>query len=859
MRYFLPVLFTCLSALLSHGQALLVERELRENWGFKEVDSRDWLPASVPGTVHTDLMANGLIEDPFYRLNERKVQWVDKKDWVYQCSFEISPEEFERQHHELRFEGLDTYASVYVNDIRVLQTNNMHRTYKVDVKEHLLEGTNTLRILLESPIKKGVALYDALDYKIPVSANDQAETGEVPGGKRINVFTRKAAYHYGWDWGPRLVTSGIWRPVTLISWDDFRITDMVLNQELNGDVARILAHLEIESSIENANALLQLQLDDDVIASTKVRLSKGKQDFNIPIKIDRPELWWPNGLGKQHLYNVKVKLQRKEVISTVNQYIGIRTIELTADSALSQPNFYFKVNGKPTFAKGVNYIPQDIFLPRVSHKDYERILQAAADANMNMIRVWGGGVYEDERFYELCDSLGLMVWQDFMFACAMYPGDAEFLENVKQEAIDNVKRLQKHPSMALWCGNNEVLAAWKRWGWEQTAIEEQSPEIANKIWQHYDTLFHHILPEVVSEYHRGIDYWASSPSASEGLPEEYTHGDTHYWGVWWGKEPFENFNTKISSFMSEYGFQSFPIYESFEKFAEKQDRDMYSEVMKAHQRSSIGNATIEEYMKRSHRKPIGFEELLYMSQLLQADGIQSGIEAHRRNKDRCYGSLYWQLNDCWPGASWSSIDYYGKWKALHYKVKEAFAPVIVSHEFVDGDLLISVVSDRLSKFDGELLVTLSEFKGIERILNWSQVVNLEPNSTKKVLRIPAIELPKGKDQKYTYLQVKLYERTHLAAQKNVYFLPFKDLVLPRPELSIELANQTKDKLYLTVKSKNFAKGVHITSNSPHNFSENFFDMPINGVNNITLPIDENTDIEALMASIKLRSLWSSRR
>ena len=859
MRYFLPVLFTCLSALFSHGQALLLERELTENWGFKEVDSRDWLPASVPGTVHTDLMANGLIEDPFYRLNERKVQWVDKKDWVYQCSFEISPEEFERQHHELRFEGLDTYASVYVNDIRVLQSNNMHRTYTVDIKEHLLEGTNTLRILLESPIKKGVELYDALDYTIPVSANDQAETGEVPGGKRVNVFTRKAAYHYGWDWGPRLVTSGIWRPVTLVSWDDFRITELVLNQELNGDVARILAHLEIESSIENANALLQLKLDDDVIASTKVRLIKGKQDFNIPIKIDRPELWWPNGLGKQHLYNIQVKLQRKEVISTVNQFIGIREIELIADSALSQPNFYFKVNGKPIFAKGVNYIPQDIFLPRVSHKDYERILQAAADANMNMIRVWGGGVYEDDRFYELCDSLGLMVWQDFMFACAMYPGDAEFLENVKQEAIDNVKRLQKHPSMALWCGNNEVLAAWKRWGWEQTAIDEQSPEIANKIWQHYDTLFHHILPEVVSEYHRGIDYWASSPSASEGLPEEYTHGDTHYWGVWWGKEPFDNFNTKISSFMSEYGFQSFPIYESFEKFAEKQDRDMYSEVMKAHQRSSIGNATIEEYMKRSHRKPIGFEELLYMSQLLQADGIQSGIEAHRRNKDRCYGSLYWQLNDCWPGASWSSIDYYGKWKALHYKVKEAFAPVIVSHEFVDGDLLISVVSDRLSKFDGELLVTLSEFKGIERILNWSQVVNLEPNSTQKVLRIPAIELPKGKDQKYTYLQVKLYERTHLAAQKNVYFLPFKDLVLPRPELSIELANQTKDKLYLTVKSKNFAKGVHITSNSPHNFSENFFDLPINGVNNITLPIDETTDIEALMASIKLRSLWSSRR
>ena len=860
MRSFLILLFAFSIPLLGLSQNPLTSRVLDQNWSFKAREDSSWLRASVPGTIHTDLMANGIIEDPYYRLNERKIQWVDKKDWVYQCSFELSPDEFERQHHELKFEGLDTYASVYVNDSLVLQSSNMHRSYSVDVKEYLIEGSNTLRILLESPIKKGLELYDALDYTIPVSANDQAETGEVPGGKRVNVFTRKAAYHYGWDWGPRLVTSGIWRPITLLSWDDFRISELLLSQQLNGDVAAVMAQIEIESSIENANAILELQLDGEPLSSSKLRLHKGKQEFKLPIKIDRPELWWPNGLGKQHLYNIEVKIQRKELSSTVNQYIGIRKIELVADSTLSQPNFYFKVNGTPTFAKGVNYIPQDLFLPRVSTKDYERILQAAADANMNMIRVWGGGVYEDDRFYELCDSLGLMVWQDFMFACAMYPGDTDFLENVKQEAIDNVKRLSHHPSMALWCGNNEVLAAWKRWGWEQTAIEEQSPEIAQKIWQHYDTLFHHILPEVVAAHHRGIDYWASSPSAAEGIPEEYTHGDTHYWGVWWGKEPFKNFNTKISSFMSEYGFQSFPEYSSFLRFAEKQDRDMYSEVMKSHQRSSIGNATIEEYLKRSHRKPIGFEELLYMSQLLQADGIQTAIEAHRRNKAKCMGSLYWQLNDCWPGASWSSIDYYGKWKALHYKVKDAFAPVIVSHEFEEnGDLLITVVSDRLTKFEGELQVTLSEFKDIEKILSWEQAVLIEPNSAAMALKIPAASLPKEENQKYTYLQVKLYERRQLAAQKNVYFLPFKDLALPRPELRIELADQSKDMLYLTVSSKNFAKGVHITCDGPHNFSENFFDLPINGVNNITLPIDETTDIEALMASIKIRSLWSSRK
>ncbi|MDC1362172.1 glycoside hydrolase family 2 protein, partial [Crocinitomicaceae bacterium] len=683
--------------------------------------------------------------------------------------------------------------------------------------------------------------------------------GEVPGGKRVNVFTRKAAYHYGWDWGPRLVTSGIWRPITLLSWDDFRISELLLTSQLNGDVAAVMAQIEIESSIENANAILELQLDGEPLSSSKLRLRKGKQKFNLPIKIDRPELWWPNGLGKQHLYNIEVKLQRKEVSSTVNQYIGIRKIELVADSTLSQPNFYFKVNGAPTFAKGVNYIPQDLFLPRVSTKDYERILQAAADANMNMIRVWGGGVYENDRFYELCDSLGLMVWQDFMFACAMYPGDADFLENVKQEAIDNVKRLSHHPSMALWCGNNEVLAAWKRWGWEQTAIDEQSPEIAHKIWKHYDTLFHHILPEVVSEHHRGIDYWASSPSASEGLPEEYTHGDTHYWGVWWGKEPFDNFNTKISSFMSEYGFQSFPEYSSFQKFAEGQDKSMYSEVMKSHQRSSIGNATIEEYMDRELREPIGFEALLYMSQLIQADGIITGIEAHRRNKDKCMGSLYWQLNDCWPGASWSSIDYYGRWKALHYKVKDAFAPVIVSHEFVDGDLLITIVSDRMDEFDGELEVVLSEFKDIEKIVRWNEVVKLEANSKKRVLAIPADQLSSGENQKYTYLQLFLYDRAGIVSKKNVYFLPFKELVLPRPELEFTVANDKSNLLYLTVTSKNFAKGVHVNCNSPYNFSDNFFDLPINGSKTITLTMDPDTDIDALIKSIEVRSLWSSMR
>ena len=859
MRRIIHLLFFLIFTFPINAQGNTITRSLIDNWSFKASNDSVWLKASVPGTIHTDLMANGIIEDPYYRLNERKIQWVDKKDWIYQTTFNLNNQEFNRQNHELNFKGLDTYANVYLNDSIILKSNNMHRTYIVNVKEYLLKGANVLRIVLESPIKKGLELYDTLDYVLPVSANDQAETGEVPGGKRINVHTRKAAYHYGWDWGPRLVTSGKWRPITMRSWDDFRICDFIINTSLNGDVATIMAQIEIESSFDNINTLLELKLDDTIISSSKLRIQKGKQQYSIPIKIDKPELWWPNGLGKQHLYNIKADLKRKEIVSTVSKNFGIRNIALISDSALRQPNFYFEVNGTPTFAKGVNYIPQDVFLPRVSNSDYQRILQAAKDANMNMIRVWGGGVYEDDRFYELCDSLGLMVWQDFMFACAMYPGDDGFLENVKKEAIDNVKRLSQHPSIALWCGNNEVLAAWKRWGWEQTANKEQSPKVAQQIWHSYDTLFHKILPSIVRQYHKEVDYWASSPSASEGLPEEYSHGDTHYWGVWWGKEPFQNFNTKISSFMSEYGFQSFPEYASFKKYAENQDKSIYSEVMKAHQRSSIGNSTIEEYLKRNYRIPIDFEAQLYMSQLLQAEGIQIGIEAHRRNKERCMGSLYWQLNDCWPGASWSSIDYYGKWKALHYKVKESFAPVIVSYEFVDDNLQISVVSDLTTSFQGALNITLSEFKGIEEILNWTQKVNLAPNESKVVLTIPKDGLPKAKNQLYTYLKLALRDENGIRASKNIYFKPFKELVLPRPNLSFETEYDKSNVLYLTVKSDYFAKGVHVTCDGNQNFSDNFFDMPINGKKTVSIQLDPLTDIDAIINSIQVRSLWNSMR
>ena len=842
------------------SQSSVTERKLHNNWSFKQKGSENWFPATVPGCVHLDLMKNKIIEDPYFQLNESKVQWIDKKDWIYQKEFFLN-EAINYQNHEIIFEGLDTYASVYLNDNLILKSNNMHRTHIADVKPFLKTGKNTLRVVLESPIKKGLELYNALGYTIPVSANDQAEKGQVEGGKRVNVFTRKAAYHYGWDWGPRLVTSGIWRPITLRSWNKCKIKDFNIKYSLDSS-AMVSTNLLIESTVDQEPAKITITLNDSIVVNKDFKLLTGEQNIISHFSIDHPKLWWPNGIGEQYLYDIKAQVTLKDNRVFANQKQGIRTIVLEVQDSTKSPNFFFKVNGYPVFSKGVNYIPQDIFLPRVSTKDYQKLLSAAANANMNMIRVWGGGIYEDDRFYELCDSLGLMVWQDFMFACAMYPGDSSFLENVRLEAIDNYNRIKKHTSIALWCGNNENLAAWKRWGWEATAIKEQSAQIADKIWYNYDTLFHHILPKVVRDYHpehghskntNATNYWASSPSASPGIPESYKTGDTHYWGVWWGKEPFENFNSKISPFMSEYGFQSFPEYASFMRFATLSDTNMYSEVMKSHQRSSIGNATIEEYMAREFKTPKNFESLLYVSQLLQADGIRTAIEAHRRNKATCMGSLYWQLNDCWPGASWSSIDYYGKWKALHYNVQNAFKPIIISHEFIDSNLKIYLISDLKESFSGEIQITYFPFKGDSCLKKWTKKVYLNPFEAKSYLTISKNKIPEN-----SYLEIALKKGENYISTKNVYLSPFKELDIPKPELKFYTKIDKKENtILITVKSKFFAKGVCITSNSENNFSDNFFDLAIAGEKRISLKIKDEEDIYKVIKSLKIKSLWDT--
>ncbi|MCD6596843.1 MAG: glycoside hydrolase family 2 protein [Bacteroidales bacterium] len=798
--------------------------ELNKNWKFRQVGTENWMPAQIPGSVHTDLMNNDKIEDPFYRLNEKDVQWVDKKDWEYKTTFWLDEEYMKKDRLEILFEGLDTYTDVYLNGEQILTSDNMFREWLVDVKDKLIQGENELTVYFHSPTRIGLEKYDALDYIIPVSDNDQSENGGL-GEKQVSVHVRKAGYHFGWDWGPRLVTSGIWKPIILRAWDEAIIRDLFVRQKnVTNETALFDALLEIESQT-NINAKLVFTIDGKNAFSENIELKNGLNKFQFPLEISNPELWWPNGLGDQKLYEIEIKLSHNnQLLSQKSVRTGIRTVEVIQETDSIGKSFYFKVNGHPVFMKGANYIPQDVFLNRVSPDRYKHIIESAKNTNMNMIRIWGGGIYEKDIFYDLCDENGILVWQDFMFACAMFPGDKDFLDNVRHEAIDNVKRLRNHPSIALWCGNNENLSAWFGWGWKQKVKREQGEEVANTIWKAYDDLFHHLLPEVVEEYDSDRLYWSSSPSAEMGKPENWVAGDVHYWGVWWGKEPFTNYRTKIPRFMSEYGFQSFPELSSVNKYATENDWDIFSEVMKSHQRSNIGNGTIETYMDRHYRKPKDFPMFLYVGHLLQAEGIKVAMEGHRKHMPYCMGSLFWQIDDCWPVASWSSIDYYGKWKAQQYFAKKAFSEILVSPETDGKETKVFVVSDRLEDSPAKMEMTVMDFEGN---VVWEKVkdIIIKANSGEVHLAIQNNELFNGKPPGSLLLYVKLsIENGDIITDNTMYFTALKELNLPQPELK-SVIQRIKSGYKISLSSNKLVKNIYLTTPGIDGFfSDNYFDI-----------------------------------
>lgn len=806
------------------GPDLMIKKEINENWQFSQAGKNEWLPATVPGTVHTDLMTNGKIEDPFYRLNERDVQWIDKVGWEYKTTFFVDAPILNKAVAELEFEGLDTYAEVSVNGNVVLNADNMFRTWKADVKKYLNEGDNELHILLRSPITEGIKKYDAQGFEIPVSDNDLAVIGQVEGNKKVSIYTRKAGYHFGWDWGPRLVTSGIWRPVTLKAWDRAKIENLqIVQNTVTDEKAMLTAVFEVNSVVDGA-AHIAVMNDGKMLANKKIELKKGVEKYTLDFEILNPQLWWTNGLGEQHLYNITGEINVGGGVDTKTHRIGIRTLELVREKDADGTSFYFKLNGHPVFMKGANYIPNDVFLPRVTEENYRKVVETARISNNNMLRIWGGGVYEDDKFYDLCDEAGILIWQDFMFACAMFPGDDAFLDNVKHEAIDNVKRLRNHPSMGLWCGNNEILAAWKGWGWEKAEMAK-NPDNAAKIWKAYEDIFHKVLADVVAEYDPQRSYWSSSPSSGPGIPADLKNGDEHYWMVWWGKAPFQTYATHLPRFMSEYGFQSFPEIATVRKYALPEDYDIFSEVMKSHQRSSIGNGTIEFYMLQEYNKPKDFESFLYVNHVLQAEGIKFGLEGHRRAMPFCMGSLYWQINDCWPVASWSSTDYYQKWKALQYYVKKGFEPVLVS-PFTQGDTLkVDVINDKLEPINVELKLKLMDFNG-KVIWEKNSPITVPANTSTNFFEVnkTAFLAENGNLADQVVLVCELVENENVISKNSLFFKPFKELKIERPKVTYEIAGAAGG-FDITVKTDKLAKNVYLQIGDEEGFfQDNYFDL-----------------------------------
>ncbi|MCX6278559.1 MAG: glycoside hydrolase family 2 protein, partial [Bacteroidetes bacterium] len=643
---------------------------------------------------------------------------------------------------------------------------------------------------------------------------------KLPGDEK--VVCRKAAYHFGWDWGPTLVTSGVWRPIFIREWNAVNLLGVqFIQKKLTDSIATISAQVTMFAELDDS-AQIRFFIDSTEVFRQSVILNQGPNVVRGDISIRNPKRWYPNGMGFPTLYNFGYEVWfNGEIVGRGRQKIGLRTIELVQEKDSAGKSFYFKVNDQPVFIKGANYIPQDNFLPRVKDSTYKALINDVKQSNMNMLRVWGGGIYENDIFYDLCDENGIMVWQDFMFANSMYPGSKEFLDNARAEAVQNIVRLRRHPCIALWCGNNEIDEGWKNWGWQKQY--GYTPEDSSKIYRDYRMLFTVILPNSVKRFDTARAYIPTSPLHGWGRPESMTEGDSHYWGVWWGKEPLSAYGKKVGRFMSEYGFQGFPDLTTIKKFTNPEDRTLGSVVMKAHQKHAVGFETIDEHLLRDYRKPKDFESYVYVSQLLQAKGIISAIEAHRRAKPYCMGTMFWQLNDCWPVVSWSSRDYFGKKKALQYALPAAYSQFLISPVVEDGRIKVYISSDDPQPFAGVMTVKLIDFHG-NMYSDEGFTVEI-PGNTSLVYYDTAQTALLGKlNPAEVFLLVTYKSKMFWEKSVNLlYFVAPKDLQLPVPEISKKvIASPTGYKIKLS--SEKLVKNLFLSTSVTGDFSNNYFDL-----------------------------------
>lgn len=729
------------------------------------------VPAIVPGCAHADLIREGAIPDPYYRDNEEGAMWVGESDWTYERSFDVPASLLERDSVVLRFQGLDTLAEIVLNDKELAKTDNMFRVWELDVKALLRAGENRISVTFLSPVK-----YAEKKQKERFLWHTGLGHHRLNGGN----WLRKEQSNFGWDWGPLLATSGIWRSVDIHGFDTAEIEDVSARQ----DHARGRVELEIAATLRIArrsalSALVNVSRNGEVVASAKAPVARGKASAKLSIR--KPALWWPNTMGEQPLYTVTVVLlgEGGEVLDTQSRRIGLRRMELVRENDQWGQSFYFRVNGRRFFAKGANWIPADQFDVNATDARHRALLQAAKDANMNMIRVWGGGKYERDDFYDACDELGLCVWQDFMFACSAYPADDDsFMENVKVEATQNVRRLRHHPSLAIWCGNNELEHI-------NRIIGDGADQMT---WDDYKKLFDVALAKIVEKEDPQTVYWPSSEHTPVGDRLDAANpdsGDAHLWKVWHAREPFEWYRTSFHRFCSEFGFQSFPEPRTIETYTLPEERNVTSYVMERHQRSPIGNSAIIDYMLSWFRLPVGYENTVWLSQILQSLAIKYAVEHWRQNKPRCMGALYWQLNDCWQVASWSSVDYFLRWKALHYAARRFFDPILVSGvEDKDANTIVAHVTSDLDKpFAAELSWLVVDASGAQLDSGY-KTLKIAADSAKAVATLDLAKVVAQVGQRAVLVKLYLKNGSELLSENLVTLARPKHLELRDPKLKV---------------------------------------------------------------------------
>jgi len=863
------LLVLALGAPLSAVAASQSTQSLDAGWQFRLMpgdrhaaehpQAAQWLPATVPGTVQTDLLAAKLVPDPYWRDNEAKIQWVGLSDWQYRMQFNVDAATLARKHVELVFDGLDTFADVALNGHKLLAADNMFRRWRVPAKPWLHAGANTLEVTLHSPVARLQPWLLKQPYALP--GEFDSAFGDEPEGKQTANYVRKAAYQYGWDWGPRIVTEGIWKDVRLESWSALRLADFHIAQpKVTADVAQLQAQLHIAADAAGkARVTLRWRAPDGGTQSLvrEVALKAGDNHVAVPLQIAHPQRWWPVGYGAPNLYDFHVDVAlHGDVVASADRETGLRSVQLLRRKDQWGKSFAFVVNGMPIFAKGANFIPMDSFPNRVTAARIAAMLQSARDANMNMLRIWGGGYYLEDAFYAEADKLGLMVWQDFMFGGAIPPYDQAFRDNVRAEAVQQVDRLRDHPSIVLWAGNNEVETAWESWGTSLDFKKAQGKAESARVEQGMRELFDHTLRGVVASRSPEVPYWPSTPSSDyDTKANVLDNGDYHYWNVWSGDAlPASAYLDVTPRFQSEYGLQSFPAMATLRSVLEPSDLSVDSPVLRAHQKfdKGKGNQRLLMYVEREYGKPKDFAALVYLSQVMQAEGIQLAAEHLRAARPQSMGSLYWQLDDVWPGVTWSSVDYYGRWKALQYHAKRFYAPLRVVAIRKDGKTHVSLVSDRTAPLAAELRVRVLGMDG-KPLWEHAQPAHVAALASTPAGDYTDAQLLHGADPRRTVAVFELLDHGKPISRHLLYFDDAKNLALPDPGLKAQLS---ADGHGLTVSAQHLAREVWIDFGAlDARLSDNAFDL-LPG-ESVTLHVDSTADAAALRRALTVRSLYGA--